>query len=98
MATITTDVEVDLDDFATWELREELEYRGYYVTGEADIEDHIEKADDDTLVTELIARGYTVYGKMGDLPWELYQAYLLESEKDFRETVAKILSENGYRP
>lgn len=54
--------------------------------------------DDLDLIDELLRRKYTIYGKKYDLVWELYQAYLLDNEKAFREYVKKILIENGYRP
>jgi hypothetical protein len=97
MVTITTDVEIDLDNFDTWELREELEARGYYVTNGDPIED-LDECHDSELIHELQDRGYTVYGKKADLVWEIYQSYLLDDDKKFRAIVAQILKENGYKP
>jgi hypothetical protein len=96
MAIINTDVEVDLDDFDTWELREELECRGYYVSSEGF--DNIEEFNDRDLIDEINRRGYTVYGKKADIPWELYQAYLLDNDEKFRKYAKKILIENGFKP
>ncbi len=96
MATVTTDVEIDLDSFDTWELRDALESRGYYVCD--DPNDYIDDCDDMDLIDELIERGYTVYGKKADVIWEIYQSYLLDDDKRFREAVAQVLRENGYRP
>lgn len=97
MVTITTevDVEVDLEDFDTDELRDELESRGYYVSCS---EYSIDEISDRDLIDELNDRGYTTYGKKADIPFELYQSYLLDSDQQFREYVKKILIENGYRP
>lgn len=89
------EVEVDLDEFDSWELREELEYRGYYVSNQPT---NIDELKDDELIGELNDRGYTTYGKKFDLLWEIYQAYLLDDDKKFRAYVARVLSENGYRP
>jgi hypothetical protein len=97
MATVTTDVEIDLDSFDSWELREELEARGYYVTSGDPIED-LDECHDEDLIDELNRRGYTIYGKKADIIWEIYQSYLLDDDKKFRAAVAQVLRENGYRP
>jgi hypothetical protein len=97
MATVTTDVEIDLDSFDSWELREELESRGYYVTSGDPIED-LDECHDEDLIDELNRRGYTIYGKKADIIWEIYQSYLLDDDKKFRAAVAQVLRENGYRP
>ena len=88
--TVTTDVDVDvdLDDFDTDDLIDELDNRGYTVFD----------SDADDLVDAVIEKGYTVYGKKYDLVWEIYQAYLLDDDKNFRAHVARVLRENGYRP
>jgi hypothetical protein len=97
MVTITTevDVEVDVSDFDTDELRDELESRGYHVSCS---EYSIDEISDRELIGELNDRGYTTYGKKADLAWELYQAYLLDDDMGLRKYVARILRENGYRP
>jgi hypothetical protein len=88
--TITTDVDVDvcLDDFDTDDLINELDCRGYTVFD----------SNDNDLVDIVQEKGYTVYGKKYDLVWEIYQAYLLDDDKQFRAHIARILRENGYRP
>ena len=96
IVSVSTDIEVALEDFDTWELREELEYRGYYVSSEG--YNNIEELNDRELIDELVSRGYTIYGKKADIPWEIYQAYLLDDDTKFREFVKKILAENGYYP
>ena len=98
MVTITTDVdvEVDLEDFDDWELREELECRGYYVSFEGF--NGVEELNDRELIDELNSRGYTIYGKKADIPFELYQSYILDNDDAFRKYVKKILIENGYKP
>jgi hypothetical protein len=96
MVRITADVEVDLEDFDTSELREELELRGYYIS--SDWQENLEDMDDRALIDELNSRGYTVYGKKADIPFELYQSFLLDDNEKFRQSVKKLLIENGYRP
>jgi acetylglutamate synthase len=87
--TVDVDVDVDLEDFDTEDLIDELEDRGLAV---------FDDGNDDDIVDTVIKKGYTVYGKKYDLAWELYQAYLLDDDKQFRKHVAKVLEENGYKP
>jgi hypothetical protein len=86
--TVDVDVDVDLDDFDTEDLIDELEDRGLTVI----------ENDDRDLVDAVQEKGYTVYGKKYDFVWEIYQAYLLEDDKQFRKHIAKVLQENGYKP
>jgi hypothetical protein len=86
--TVTTDVDIDLDDFDTDDLIDELDDRGYKVLD----------SDDHDLIDAVQEKGYTVYGKKYDLVWEIYQAYLLDDDKQFRAHMARILRENGFKP
>ena len=69
-----------------------------YVEFESDTEDF----DDEDLIKELEERGYSVFGKSvnrpADLPWLLYQSFILDDDKEFRNSVRKILIENGFKP
>ena len=86
--TVDVDVDVDLDDFDTDDLIDELDDRGYKVFD----------SDADDLIHAVQEKGYTVYGKKYDFIWEIYQAYLLDDDKQFRAYIARVLRENGYRP
>jgi hypothetical protein len=69
-----------------------------YVEFESDTEDF----DDEDLIKELEERGYSVFGngivRPADLPWLLYQSFILDDDKEFRNSVRKILIENGFKP
>lgn len=71
MATIEKVVEVDLEDFTTQELIDELEWRGEKVN--SDIDDY----DDDDLIKELQSRDYIVGGKLFDVNRELAELYTI---------------------
>lgn len=96
MTTINTDIEVDLNDFDDWELREELEIRGYYVSRDSVVD--LDDMNDEDLIDELKLRGYTTYGKKSRVMFELYQSFVLDNEERFREHVKKLLIENGFQP
>jgi hypothetical protein len=96
MAKINTDVEVDLDNFDDWELRDELEQRGFYVSSEGF--NKIEDLTDRELVDELQARGYVIYYKKTDIPFQIYQSYLLDTPDQFKKQLEQIFIENGLKP
>ena len=96
MPVYTTDVEVDLDDFSDWELQDELEYRGYCVSSEGF--NKIEELSDSELVGELENRGYTVYGDKADIPFQIYQSYLLDTPEQFKKCLEQLFIENGFKP
>jgi hypothetical protein len=96
MAIITTDIEVDLDNFSDTELRDELEYRGYCVSSEGF--NKIDELSDDELVDELQHRGYVIYYKKTDIPFQIYQSYLLDTPEQFKIKLEQIFIENGLKP
>lgn len=96
MATVTTDIEVDLEDFSDRELRDELEHRGYCVSSEAF--NKIDELGDDELVDELQHRGYVIYYKKTDIPFQIYQSYLLDTPEQFKKNLEQIFIENGLKP
>ena len=96
MATITTDVEVDLEDFSDKELRDELECRGYNVSSEGF--NKIDELSDVELVDELQHRGYVIYYKKTDIPFQIYQSYLLDTPEQFKIKLEQIFIENGLKP
>jgi hypothetical protein len=51
------------------------------------VEEDLEDYDDSELIKEL-----------DDILWEIYQSYLLDDEKKFRDSIKKVLIENGYKP
>ena len=92
MPTIEKTIEVDLEDFSSQELRDELDWRGESVN---DIED----IDEDDLIEEIERRGYTAYGK-GQLPniprenvKELYTTYMTMSSEFFEKELKKFFNE-----
>jgi predicted AlkP superfamily phosphohydrolase/phosphomutase len=92
------EVECSLDDFDDWDLKDELESRGYSI--DRDIEDF----DDWDLIDELQSRDYTVVKEgevwVNDAVWELYQEWLTDEgdnnrfEKSLREFFSKLLDKN----
>ena len=96
MATITTDIEIDMDNFSDRELREELEYRGYHISSEGS--NKIDELSDDELVDELQHRGYVIYYKKTDIPFQIYQSYLLDTPEQFKIKLEQIFIENGLKP
>ena len=92
MPTIEKTIEIDLEDFSSQELRDELDWRGESVN---DIED----IDEDDLIEEIERRGYTAYGK-GQLPniprenvKELYTTYMTMSSEFFEKELKKFFNE-----
>jgi len=98
MATITTDIEVDLDNFEEWELKDELESRGYSVSSDPESFKKIDELSDDELVDELQHRGYVIYHKKTDIPFQIYQSYLLDTPDQFKKNLEQIFIENGLKP
>ena len=98
MATITTDIEVDLDNFDEWELKDELESRGYSVSSDPGNFKKIDEFSDDELVDELQHRGYVIYYKKTDIPFQIYQSYLLDTPDQFKKNLEQIFIENGLKP
>jgi hypothetical protein len=98
MATITTDIEIDMDNFSDRELREELEYRGYSVSSDPDSFNKIDELSDVALVDELQHRGYVIYYKKTDVPFQIYQSYLLDTPDQFKKNLEQIFIENGLKP
>ena len=85
MRTIEKTIEVDLDDFTSEELREELDWRGESVK---DVDDY----DDDELINELQSRDYVVGGKLFDVNHdlaELYTTYQTMSPEFFQKELKK---------
>ena len=87
MPTITTEVDIDLDDFYDDDLVEELEGRGYSV--------YKNNAGDQDLIDCIEDRGFTVYGK-GHKPHvtrayveELYSTYLTMDREFFEKELIK---------
>ena len=92
MPTIEKTIEVDLDDFTSEELREELDSRGESVK---DVDDY----DDDELIAEIESRGYVTHGS-GQLPnilrenvEELYTTYMTMSPEFFEKELKKFFNE-----
>jgi hypothetical protein len=92
MPTIEKTIEVDLDDFTSEELRDELDWRGESVN---DIDDY----DDDELIVEIESRGYVTHGS-GQLPniprenvKELYTTYMTMSSEFFEKELKKFFNE-----
>ena len=98
MAVYTADVEVDLSDFDEWELRDELESRGYSVSADPKSFTTINELSDDELVDELQHRGYVIYYKKTDIPFQIYQSYLLDTPEQFKKQLEQIFIENGLKP
>lgn len=89
MPTIEKTIEVDLDDFTTQELRDELNWRG-----ESDTD--ISEFDEDDLIEEIERRGYTVYDKLSDLQDELsnlYSTYMTMSPEFFDKELKRMFRE-----
>ena len=90
MRTIEKTIEVDLDDFTSEELREELDWRGESVK---DVDDY----DDDELINELQSRDYVVGGKLFDVNHdlaELYTTYKTMSPEFFEKKLKKFFREH----
>jgi len=93
-----SECECSLDDFDDWDLKDELESRGYSI--DRDIEDF----DDYDLIDELQSRKYTVVKEgeawVNDAVWELYQEWLTDEgdnnrfDKSLREFFSKLLDKN----
>ena len=98
MATVTTGIDVDLSDFDEWELKDELESRGYSVSSDPGSFKKIDELNDDELVDELQHRGYVIYYKKTDIPFQIYQSYLLDTPEQFKIKLEQIFIENGLRP
>jgi hypothetical protein len=98
MAVITTDVDVDLSDFDNWELKEELEYRGYSVSSDPGSFKTIDELSDTELVDELQSRNYVIYYGNTDIPFQIYQSYLLDTPEQFKKNLEQIFIENGLKP
>jgi hypothetical protein len=64
----------------------------------ANVEIDLDDVDSIDLISELQDRGYEVYGKQSGVMFDMYQSYLLDDEKKFREHVKKLLIENGFHP
>ena len=95
MPTIEKTIEVDLNDFTTQELRDELDWRG-----ESDTD--ISEFDEDDLIEEIERRGYTAYGS-GQLPniprenvEELYTTYTTMSPEFFEKELKKFFRDTLY--
>ena len=93
MPTIEKTIEVDLDDFTSQELRDELYFRGESANDINDI-------NDDQLITEIKSRGYITYGS-GQLPnipkenvEELYTTYKTMSPEFFEKKLKKFFREH----
>ena len=93
MPTIEKTIEVDLDDFTSQELREELDWRG-----ESDTD--ISEFDEDDLIEEIERRGYTAYGKgySPNIPrkyiQDLYSTYSTMSPEFFEKELKKFFREH----
>jgi len=98
MATYTTEIDVDLSDFDEWELKDELESRGYSVSSDPESFKKIDELSDDELVDALQARGYVIYYKKTDIPFQIYQSYLLDTPEQFKKQLEQIFIENGLKP
>ena len=86
MAAIEKVVEIDLEDFTTEELIDELEWRGEKVNPD------IDNYDDDELINELQSRDYVVGGKLFDVNHdlaELYTTYQTMSPEFFQKELKK---------
>jgi hypothetical protein len=98
MATYTTKIDVDLSDFDEWELKDELESRGYSVSSDPGSFKKIDELSDDELVDALQHRGYVIYYKKTDIPFQIYQSYLLDTPEQFKKQLEQIFIENGLKP
>ena len=98
MSDMESECECSLDDFDDWDLKDELESRGYTI--DPDISDF----DDWDLISELQSRKYTVVKEgeawVNDAVWELYQEWLTVEgdsnrfDKSLREFFSNLLDKN----